>query len=168
MITFTHPPRTAGEKETLVGFLEAQRAILAWKLDGLTEEDARRAMVPSGTSMLGLVKHMAWVERWWFVEFIGGGSPAYPWSESDPDAGWRIEDDETIASITRLYADAIAEANGEIDKAESLELTGIVRDTERSLRWTLVHMIEETARHAGHADIIREMIDSTTGYLPGD
>jgi uncharacterized damage-inducible protein DinB len=167
MIEFTHPPHHAAEKDTLVGFLASQRAILAWKLDGLSEQDARRPIVPSGTSMLGLVKHMAWVERWWFVDFIGGGSPAYPWSDEDPDADWRIEEGETIGSITQLYAEAIAEADVAIAAAESLEITRSVRDTDRSLRWTLVHMIEETARHAGHADILREIIDGTTGYLPG-
>lgn len=168
MLEFTSPPYMADERETLVAFLNAHRAILLWKLEGLSEEDAKRPMVPSGTSMLGMVKHLAWVERWWFVDFIGGTSLNYPWSDEDPDADFRIEDGEMIATISQLYADAVAEANAVIDAAESLEVTATVRGTERTLRWTLVHMIEETARHIGHADILREQIDGATGYLPDD
>ena len=111
---------------------------------------------------------MAWVERWWFCDFIGGQSPDYPWSDDDPDADFRIEPGETVDSIRDLYATAVGEANAVIDAAESLDITGKVRDRERSLRWVLVHMIEETARHAGHADIIREQIDGVTGYWPDD
>ena len=123
--------------------------------------------VPSGTSLLGLVKHLAWVERFWFVDVVGGGQVEYPWTDDDPDADFRIEDHETVESISQLYVDAVAEANAVIDAADSLDVTSTVGDRgPRSLRWVLVHMIEETARHAGHADIIREQIDGTTGYLP--
>ena len=116
---------------------------------------------------------MAWVEQWWFVEFIGGGSPDYPWSDDDPDADFRIEDDETTAGISQLYADSVALGNAVIAGADSLDVTGALTSgdpdrRERSLRWVLVHMIEETARHAGHLDIIREQIDEATGYYPDD
>ena len=93
----------------------------------------------SGTSLLGVVKHMAWVEQWWFVEFIGGGSPDYPWSDDDPDADFRIEDGETIAGICDLYADSVSKAHGVIANAESLDVTGSLASGEpdrqqRSLR----------------------------------
>ena len=171
MLPFQVAPTTADEMTTLQGMLDMQRSILLWKLDGVSEEDARRPLVSSGTSLLGVVKHMAWVEQWWFVEFIGGGSPDYPWSDDDPDADFRIEDGETIAGICDLYADSVSKANGVIANAESLDVTGSLASGEpdrqqRSLRWVLVHMIEETARHAGHLDIIRELIDDTTGYYP--
>ena len=171
MLPFQLGPTTADELTTLQGMLDMQRSILLWKLDGVSEEDARRPLVASATSLLGVVKHMAWVEQWWFVEFIGGGSPDYPWSDDDPDADFRIEDAETIAGISELYAESVSLANGVIAQAESLDVTGSLTSgaperRDRSLRWVLVHMIEETARHAGHLDIIRELIDEKTGYYP--
>jgi uncharacterized damage-inducible protein DinB len=168
MLPYEPTPKTGDEKTMLVAFLDQNRAIMLWKLDGLDEEQARRQILPSATSMLGLVKHLAWVERWWFVDYIGGGEPDYPWSDEDPDADWRIEDHETIASISQLYVDAVGEANAVIEAAENLEVAGTKTEEPRSLRWVLIHMIEETTRHAGHADIVREMIDGTAGYFPGD
>jgi uncharacterized damage-inducible protein DinB len=147
--------------------LNAQRSIVLWKLDGLDKADASESTVPSGTSVLGLVKHLAWVERWWFVDFIGGSSPDYPWSDDDPDADFRVEESDSVESISELYANAVAEANEVIDSATSLDVTGTSEGAgTRSLRWVIIHMIEETARHAGHADIIREQVDGATGYLP--
>jgi uncharacterized damage-inducible protein DinB len=140
---------------------------MLWKLEGLDKTKASESTVPSGTSLLGLVKHLAWVERWWFVDFIGGGSPEYPWSDEDPDADFRIEDEDSVESISALYETAVAEANAVVEAAVSLDVSGSSEGAgTRSLRWVLVHMIEETARHAGHADIIREQVDGTTGYLP--
>ncbi len=171
MLRFHLAPTTTHEQPTLQGMLDMQRSILLWKLDGVSEEDARRPLVSSGTSLLGILKHMAWVELWWFVEFIGGSSLDYPWSDEDPDADFRIEHGETIAGISQFYADSVSQANEVIANAESLEVTGSLPSGEpdrrqRSLRWVLVHMIEETARHAGHLDILRELIDDSTGYYP--
>ncbi len=98
MLPFEKTPKTVTEKETLVGVLNELRAVMLWKLDGLDREQASRPMVPSGTSLLGIVKHLAWVERWWFVDFIGGEKLDYPWSEEDPDADFRVEDHETIGA----------------------------------------------------------------------
>ena len=171
MLPFQPASVRSDEKTTLVETLEMQRSILLWKLDGVSEEDAKRPMVSSGTSLLGVVKHLAWVEQWWFTDFIGTASPDYPWSEDDPDADFRIEPGETIASISELYAESVSLANAVIDNAESLDVTGSLEQgaperRERSLRWVLAHMIEETARHAGQLDIIRELIDDGTGYYP--
>ena len=166
MIPFQHPPRTAPEFETLKGFLDEHRAIVLWKLDGLTRDEATRAVVPSGTNLLGIVKHLAWVERYWFCWFIGGREIDFPWSEHDPDADFRIEPDETVQSISELYATAVAEADEVIASAESLDVTADTGRGPRSLRWVMTHMIDETARHAGQMDIVRELIDGTTGYLP--
>lgn len=152
----------------LRSFLQQNRSVILFKLDGVTPEAAGHSPVDSGTTLLGIVKHLAWVERWWFCEFIGGQSPDYPWSEDDPDADFRVEPDDTLDSVRELYAAAVAEANAVIDAAASLEVTGDGRGGERSLRWVLIHMIEETARHAGHMDIIREQLDGTLGYLPED
>jgi len=138
-------PKHGSEKETLAAFLDNNRAVMVWKLDGLSEQDARRPMVESGTNMLGLVKHLAWVERWWFEYNFAGREVDFPWSDDDPDADFRVDDEETIGD----------------------DLAAVTRDgVSRSLRWIVGHMVEETARHAGHADIVRELIDDNTGYMP--
>jgi uncharacterized damage-inducible protein DinB len=166
MLPLDRPPATGDERTMLVAFLESQRALLLWKLRNLDEDQAHRPMVDSGTSLLGLVKHLAWVERWWFVDYIGGAELDYPWSEDDPDADWRIEEGESIESISQLFVDAVAEANAVIAATPDLYQLGHKGKKRRSLRWVLLHMIEETARHLGHADILRELADGVTGYLP--
>lgn len=166
MIPFVDETHTGSELATLQGVLDNQRALMLWKLEGVDEEQARSSPVGSATSLLGLVKHLAWVERWWFCDFIGGQEQDYPWSDDDPDADWRIEDDESVQTISQLYVDAVAAANEVIAEAESLDVTSEHGGRPRSLRWVMVHMIEETARHAGHADIVREIIDGTVGYYP--
>lgn len=160
-------PKHGSEKETLLAFLDNNRAVMVWKLDGLSEGDARRPMVRSGTNMLGLVKHLAWVERWWFEDNFAGREVDFPWSDDDPDADFRVEDEETIADIVTLYEVAVADSNEIIDSADLDDLAAVSRDgVSRSLRWIVGHMVEETARHAGHADIVRELIDDNTGYMP--
>jgi uncharacterized damage-inducible protein DinB len=160
-------PKTGSEKETLLGFLGENRAVMVWKLEGVSEEDARRPMVESGTSLLGLVKHLAWVERWWFDYNFSGNDFDFPWSDDDPDADFRIEDDETIADIVALYEAAVADSNAIVEDADLDDLAELSGGgVSRSLRWIMGHMIEETARHAGHADIVRELIDGKTGYMP--
>ena len=81
-----------------------------------SKEQATQRTVGSTTTLLGVVKHLAWVERWWFGDFIGGRSFDYPWSDEDPDADWRIEDDETVESVSALYAEAVAEAKQRASK----------------------------------------------------
>ncbi len=124
-------------------------------------------MVESGTNMLGLVKHLAWVERWWFEYNFAGREVDFPWSDDDPDADFRVEDEETIADIVALYEAAVVDSNEIIASADLDDLAAVTRDgVSRSLRWIVGHMVEETARHAGHADIVRELIDHNTGYMP--
>ncbi|GMQ86010.1 MAG: DinB family protein [Acidimicrobiia bacterium] len=159
-------PKTGAEKETLVAFLENNRAIMVWKLEGVSEEDARRPMVESGTSLLGLLKHLGWVERWWFEHNFAGKDVDFPWSDDDRDADFRVEDDESIADIITRYEAAVRDSNAIIDIADLDDVSQRDDRGPRSLRWILGHMIEETARHAGHADIVRELIDGKTGYMP--
>jgi uncharacterized damage-inducible protein DinB len=160
-------PKTGSEKETLLAFLDNNRAVMVWKLNGVSEEDARGPMVESGTSLLGLVKHLAWVERWWFDHNFVGKDVDFPWSDDDPDADFRIEDDESIADIVALYEAAVADSNAIVDGADLDDRAELSRGgVPLSLRWIVGHMIEETARHAGHADIVRELIDGKTGYMP--
>jgi uncharacterized damage-inducible protein DinB len=148
-------------------FLDAQREAVMRKLDGISEEDARRRLGPSSTSLLGIVKHLAYVERSWFQAVFKGRTVEDPWSEADPDVDWRIEDWESVDGLLEFYGQEIAvsrkitrKAKGMGQKAARPDRVGLETVT---LRWIMSHMIEETARHAGHADIIREMIDGETG-----
>lgn len=160
-------PKTGPGKDTLLAMLDNNRAILAWKVEGLTREQAARPVVASGTSLLGLMKHLAYVERWWFDDFFSGNDIEYPWSEADSDAEFRIEDGETVDGVVALYEEAVARSNEITADSHLDELSARERDGERfALRWIVAHMIEETARHAGHADLARELIDETTGYYP--
>jgi len=138
------------------------------KIDGVPDEDLRRPMVPSGTTLLGMVKHLAYVERSWFQRVFEAREVDFPWTDADPDADFRIEESESTVEIIDLYK---RECQLSRDIVAGASLDDIVKgepganDTRRgfSLRWILVHMIEETARHNGHADILRELIDGTTG-----
>jgi uncharacterized damage-inducible protein DinB len=152
---------TAKTRRALEAFLDDQRSAVIRKVAGVADEAARRPMVPSGTSLAGIVKHLAFVERYWFQEVFAGGDPEYPWTEADPDADWRIEPWETVEGLVRFYESEIARSQEITTAAKSLKQ----RDSRKrtTLRWILLHMIEETARHAGHADILREQIDGATG-----
>ena len=160
-------PKTGPGKDTLLTLLDNNRAVVLWKLHGLSLEEASRPGVGSGTSLLGLAKHLAFVERWWFDDFFAGNAVDYPWSEEDPDADFQIEEGETIDDVISLYAEAVVRSNELVAEAQMDDLSVGSRGGERfALRWIVAHMIEETARHAGHADIIRELIDGTTGDYP--
>ena len=156
-------PFTGGEKESLRVALDRHRGAILWKLEGLDDEQLRRSMVPSGTSLLGLVKHLAAVEYGWFCDTFGRPAEPMPFDEDDPDADLRVEPDETTADVLAFYGRAQAAADQAIDEV-GLEETGMAWFGEPvTMRWVLIHMVEETARHAGHADILRELIDGMTG-----
>ena len=162
-------PRTGGtEKDVLHAFLQKQRNIYVWKLEGLSDEELRRPMVPSGTNLLGMLKHLASVEYGWFCSTFGRESDELQFDENDPDYDMRVNPNESTQDILDYYARARAAADVVINEVD-LEGEGTSwAGRQVSMRWVLLHMIEETARHAGHADIVRELIDSTVGYLPGD
>ncbi|HEX2056880.1 MAG TPA: DinB family protein [Actinomycetota bacterium] len=159
-------PYQAPEKEMLTATLDFNRATIKWKVEGLSLEDAKRPMTPTDTKLLGIVKHLAYVEVWWFQDNFLGRECTYPWSESgDMEADFEIEPDETIESIFALY-DAQCEVSRQIVEEASLDDVAVRprRDGGHpSLRWIMLHMIEEVARHNGHADILRELIDGKTG-----
>jgi uncharacterized damage-inducible protein DinB len=158
--------RTAGEKETLRSILDRNRDVILWKLEGLDDAGLRRPMAPSGTNLLGMVKHLAAVEYGWFCLTFGRDTEPLPFDEADENADLRVNDDETTEDILAFYSRARAAADAVIDELD-LDATGSGWSSYTvSLRWVLIHMVEETARHAGHADILRELIDGTTGYLP--
>ena len=158
-------PETEDHKDLLQAVLDEQREFLIKKVSGASEADQRKRLVPSETTLLGLVKHLAYVERWWFQDRFAGENVSYPWTDEDWDADFRIEEDESTAAILDLYR-AESEKSRAIAAAASLDdwsQHGTKLREPPSLLWILLHMIEETARHNGHADILREQMDGTTG-----
>jgi uncharacterized damage-inducible protein DinB len=161
-------PFTGGEKQSLQVSLDRHRDAVLWKLEGLDDEALRRAMTPSGTSLLGLVKHLASVEYGWFCETFGRETEPLPDVDADPDADMRARPDETTEEILAFYGRARAAADRVIEELELDALGTAWFGDAVSLRWVLIHMVEETARHAGHVDIVRELIDGMTGdHRPG-
>ena len=117
--------------------------------------------MPSDTTLLGVVKHLAYVERYWFHDFKGDPI-SFPWNEGEPEREFVIEGEDTVESITALYEGEIARSR-EIVEQSSLDDLSKPAKEPLSLRWIMIHMIEETARHAGHADILRELTDGAIG-----
>ncbi len=146
----------------LTAFLDRYRETIIWKLEGLSKEQASRHLVPSATTLLGVVKHLAFVERGWFQADFAGESVSWPWAEGGPETDFVIEPTDTIESILQLYQDEIAKSRAIVARSSLDDLSQ--EADPHSLRWILVHMIEETARHAGHADILRELTDGAIGY----
>ncbi|MDQ2709787.1 MAG: DinB family protein [Actinomycetota bacterium] len=169
-------------KADLHRYLQAARDALLWKLDGLSDYDLRRPLTPTGTNLLGLVKHLASVELGYFGDTFGrpSGEPL-PWFDDDaePNADMWADADESPAQIVGLYHRAWAHSDATIE-ALALDAIGQVPHwpsgrSQVTLHQILVHMIAETHRHAGHADIVRELIDGATGFredndnmAPGD
>jgi uncharacterized damage-inducible protein DinB len=157
-------PKTAPERETLDAFMDYQREAMILKVEGLTTEQATRRLVPSDTTLLGMLEHLGYVEAWWFQENFAGRDVEYPWTDDDPDADFRIEEDETVEGIIDFYKTKCEESRAVIADASLDDLSHkAARGMTRSLRWIMLHMIEETSRHLGQADILRELTDGATG-----
>jgi len=166
----SHPvPFTGDEKDILRVSLDRHRDVVVRKLEGLDDEQLRRPMVPSGTSLLGIVKHLGDCEYGWFCWTFGRATePRGDWSRF---VGTRpVEDNdewlsahETTADILAYFGRARAAADGAIDDLGMDDVGTAWFGPTVSLRWVLVHIIEDTARHAGHMDILRELIDGQTG-----
>ena len=161
------PPLQADERATLEGWVDFYRATLAMKCDGLTDEQLRTASVPpSPLTLLGLVQHMAEVERNWFRRVLLGeqvssisGAVADP---SGHDGGFDLSEGVTFDTVRTTWEDEIAQARANCS-ARGLDETSAFMGGQVTLRWIYNHMIGEYARHAGHADLIRERIDGSTG-----
>jgi hypothetical protein len=160
-------------KADLHRYLQDAREAMLWKLDGLSEYDIRRPVVPTGTNLLGLVKHLANVEIGYFCDTFGRpAADQMPWDESDPMSDMFAFPDESRESITGLYRRAWAYSDATID-ALPLDTIGHVPwwspdDNEVTLHHILVRVATETSRHAGHADIVRELIDGEIGWTVGN
>jgi uncharacterized damage-inducible protein DinB len=158
----------ADERATLVGFLRWHRDTLEMKCQGLDAEQlARRSVPPSTMSLLGLLRHMAEVERNWFRRVMSAqDAPPYFYSPKDPDGEFdnAKTDPEQVEEAWRLWREEVAYAEQFVADAPDLDITGNEkRHGPMSLRWVLVHMIEEYARHVGHADLMRQTIDGAVG-----
>jgi uncharacterized damage-inducible protein DinB len=159
------PPYVLDERPMLEAWLEYHRATLSLKCDGLSPEQLRmRSAEPSSLSLLGLVRHMADVERNWFRRVLGGEeAPGLFWTPDNQDGDFDDVDTADIHEAFVAWADEIENARAVAAAAADLDVTGKRRGEDVSLRWVLLHMIEEYARHNGHADLLRERIDGVTG-----
>lgn len=158
------PPNAGDERETLDGWLDFHRATLLWKCEGLTDDQLRlRSVPPSTLSLIGLVRHMAEVERGWFADHFGLDATRIYCTDDNPDADF---DDAATADAAADLATFRSEVARYREAAKSFTLDSTettAAGRQISLRWIYTHMIEEYARHNGHADLLRECIDGRTG-----
>ncbi|WP_030264074.1 DinB family protein [Streptomyces sp. NRRL B-24484] len=167
MTTRTDVPAALDERTQLITFLDYARATARAKCEGVSAEDARRAPLPGSPLMTlaGLINHLRWVEHWWFEVMFLGEEDRGPWTEEDPDREMRIAVDRPLDELLAEYEAACARHN-ELIAANSLD--SVAKRTRRDggrfdLRWIVLHLIEETSRHNGHLDVLREIVDGTTG-----
>lgn len=168
----TDPPLAGDETATLRGFLDFHRRTFRWKVDGLTADQLAATHPPSSMSLGGMVKHLAYVEDWWFGVVLDGSEPVEPWASApwadDPDWDWHSAVDDDPADVLSLWESAVARSDALLTTTDDgLDTVAVRRDGRTgepiSLRWIVVHMIEEYYRHDGHADLLREAIDGSTG-----
>ena len=163
-------PLAAGEVETLLGFLAYQRATLGWKCSGLSDDQLRQPLHPTAMTLAGLLMHLARVEDIWFTECVGQQPTPQRWRDMEWAAEWELALHEPADALWALWLERIEHSKSVVqarlaESADALDRTYSAWDGEgqASLRWVLVHMIEEYARHNGHADLLRESIDGETG-----
>lgn len=154
------PRVDAGELDTALAFLSFARHCVLKKADGLSDEQLRRVLVASGTSILGLVQHLAEAERYWFGHHLVGAA----W-DADREYGMTVPADRAAGDVLRDYRAATEDSDRAIRTVgdPDARIAVPVEGNRHPLRWVMAHMTSETARHAGHADILREQIDGTTG-----
>jgi len=146
------------ERTQLEAFIESYRTAVERTLDGLTDEQVRRRLVPSATTLLGLVKHVTWMQRVWFEECIGGRSRRELGLGNSPDESFRLADDDTIDGVREAYRQSCATARTAV---AHLSLDAVVtghRGGPRTVHWVYLQVLRELAHHCGHADILREQI----------
>ncbi len=168
------PPFAADEAATLLGFLDYQRATLAWKCAGLDADGLRATVGVSSMTLGGMLKHLAWAEDLWFSRWLHGRAPEPPWDTVDWDADrdweWNSAAADSPGELFALWGAAVDRSRGFVADALA-QGAGLGQLAQRawpdggtpSLRWIVVHMIEEYARHNGHADLLRESVDGATG-----
>ncbi len=146
------------ERTQLEAFIEEHRAAIERTLDGLTEEQARRRLVPSATTLLGLLKHVTWMQRVWFEECVGGTPRHELGLVRSPAESFQLSEADTIASVTAAHKEACIAARARV---AALPLDTVVtghRTGPRTLHWVYLQVLRELAHHCGHADILREQV----------
>jgi|SRR5437667_7741812 len=156
-------PYTGSEKESLQASLNRHRDAVVWKLQGLDDTELRRTMLPSGNTLLGLVKHLATWEYIWICRTFGYPTEQLPIEEGDDYADVRIDPGDSTAGILAFYSRSRAAADQVIGGVDLDEVGTTMFGDTVSLRWAVIHMLEDTARHAGHVDVMRELIDGMVG-----
>jgi hypothetical protein len=157
------PPRQGSEREILAGMLDFARGAVVRKIEGLTEAQARSAPVPPSTlTPAGLVKHLTGVERFWFSIDFAGLDLEHPWPEDDPHGAFGLTEDDTVEGVIAAYRAECARSEESV-AGHALDDTARAEDMDFTLRFAYAHLIQETARHAGHLDLLRERIDGRTG-----
>jgi uncharacterized damage-inducible protein DinB len=167
------PPIAADEKATILGFLDYQRATMAWKCRGLDAAGLSVKVAASSMTLGGMLKHLAYVEDYWFSQRLHGNNRRPPFDtvnwKADPDWDWHSAAEDTPDELFALWQDSVVRSRTLVDQAladggfERLARKPWPNGESPSLRWIVVHMIEEYGRHNGHADLIRESIDGETG-----
>lgn len=161
----TEATHLGDERTALLGFLQRQRDLVAWKLRGTTDEVLRSAATSTGLTLHGLVRHLENVERSWIRDvFAGEKDLSYAWTEAEPDKEFDVPAEVTMAELLRDYAAESARCDRVIATAPSLDVVSSRRGF--SLRWIVIHLIEETSRHLGHIDVLREQADGEVGEEP--
>lgn len=160
------PPGLADERDTILGFLDFLRATLQWKTGDLDDDQLRARLAPSEISLGGMLHHLAFVEDYWTSRLLGApASP--PWHDvdwdADPDWDWHVADTLSGATIRDRWATAVAASRHRIASLADLDAAEQRPEPKVGARWVLVHLVEEYARHVGHADLVRESIDGLTG-----
>lgn len=169
-MTRVDPPAAADERTTLIAYLDYHRETLRMKAAGLDAAQLDTPHPPSDMTLGGMLKHLALVEHWWFRCVFRGEPYAEPWAsvdwEADADWDWHSAKEDSPEQVRELFDDTIADVDTVIAAAglDDVAVQPLSRTGEHaSLRWILLHLIEEYARHNGHADLIREAIDGSTG-----
>jgi hypothetical protein len=161
----TQPAGRGDERTTLRGYLQRQRDLVAWKLRDVPDDDLRSVSTPSGLTPHGVVRHLENVERSWFRDvFAGEENLRFDWTDESPMAEWHVPDDVTMADLLADYTVECERCDTVIAAAPSLD--EVAEKDDCSLRWILLHMIEETGRHVGHIDLLRERVDGAVGEDP--
>lgn len=157
-------PLIGSEKECLLASLDRHRNAALWKLEGLDDEALRRTVLPSGNSLLGLVKHLATWEYAWISLTFGHPAEPLPFDDGDEEADVRIGPGESTADILAFFGRARAASDHVISEHDLDDVgTSPLLGMEVSLRWVLIHVLEDTVRHAGHIDVMRELTDGMIG-----